>query len=82
LTNTYNGGMQGTKTVIPRNHETYETRNNKHAKGRTWLAIGYDFKCAKQPLGSLYCGHYTCEHLRITGLYMINREKVSYHCVS
>jgi hypothetical protein len=55
--------------------------NDQHSKGRKRLAIGYDFKCAKQPLGSLHYGYYTCEHLRITGQYMVNHEKVSYHCV-
>jgi hypothetical protein len=55
--------------------------NDQHPKGRKRLAIGYDFKCAKQPLGSLHCGYYMCEHLRITGQYMVNHEKVSYHCV-
>jgi hypothetical protein len=55
--------------------------NDQHPKGRKRLAIRYDLKCAKQPLGSLHCGYYTCKHLRITGQYMVNREKVSYHCV-
>jgi hypothetical protein len=29
--------------------------NGQHPKGRKRLAIGYDFKCAKQPLGSHGC---------------------------
>jgi hypothetical protein len=55
--------------------------NGQYPKGRKRLAIRYDFKCAKQPLRSLHCRYYTCEHLRITVQYMVNREKVSYHCV-
>jgi hypothetical protein len=47
---------------------------------RKQLALGFSFKCAKQPLGSFHCGYYTCEYLRITGQYIVNREKVSYHC--
>jgi hypothetical protein len=55
--------------------------NDRHPKDGKRLTIGYDFKCAKLPLSSLHCGYYTCEHLRITGQYMVNREKVSYHYV-
>jgi hypothetical protein len=55
--------------------------NGQHPKGMKWLAIGYDLKCVKQPFCSLYCGYYTCEHLRITEQYMVNHEKLSYHCV-
>jgi hypothetical protein len=55
--------------------------NGQHPKGRKRLSIGYDFKCSKQPLDSLHCGYYTYEHLRITGQYIVNHEKVSYHCV-
>jgi hypothetical protein len=55
--------------------------NGQHPKGRKWLAIGFSFKCVKQPLGSLYYEYYTCEHLRITGQYIVNCKKVSYYCV-
>jgi hypothetical protein len=41
--------------------------DGQHPKDRKHLAIGWNFKCAKQPLGSLHYGHYTCEHLRVTG---------------
>jgi hypothetical protein len=52
-----------------------------HPKDRKHLAIGWNFKCAKQPLGSLHYGYYTCEHLRVTGQYRVDRDHVSYHCV-
>jgi hypothetical protein len=55
--------------------------NDQYPKDKKRLVIRFDFKCAKQSLGSLHCGYYTCEHLRITGQYIVNREKVSYHCV-
>jgi hypothetical protein len=41
--------------------------NGQYPKDKKRLAIGFSFKCAK--------------HLRITGQYLVNREKVSYHCV-
>jgi hypothetical protein len=55
--------------------------NGQYPKDRKQLAIGFGFKCVKQPLGSLHYGYYTCERLRITGQYLVNREKVSYHCI-
>jgi hypothetical protein len=55
--------------------------NGQHPKGRKRLAIRYDFKCVNQPLVSLHYGYYMCEHLGITRQYMVNREKLSYHCV-
>jgi hypothetical protein len=55
--------------------------NGQHPNDGRRLSIGYNFKCAKEPLGSLHYGYYTCDHLRITGQYMINRQKVSYQCV-
>jgi hypothetical protein len=55
--------------------------NGQHPKGRKQLTVGFGFKYAKQPLGSLHRGYYTYEHLRITGQYIINHEKVSYYCV-
>jgi hypothetical protein len=48
---------------------------------RKHLAIDWSFKCAKQPLGSLHCGYYACEHLRVIGQYKVDHEHVSYHCV-
>jgi hypothetical protein len=51
--------------------------NGQHLKGRKRLAIGYDFKCVKQPFGSLHYGYYMCKYLRITRQYIVNHEKVS-----
>jgi hypothetical protein len=30
-------------------------------------------------MGSLHCGYYVCEHLRICGTYKVHREDVSHH---
>jgi hypothetical protein len=41
--------------------------NDQYPKDRKRLAIGFGFKYANQPLGSLHCGCYKCKLLRITG---------------
>jgi hypothetical protein len=48
--------------------------NRKH------LSIKFGFKCSKQPLGSLHCRYYMCEHLMICRTYKVNREDVNHHC--
>jgi hypothetical protein len=54
--------------------------NGEYPSNRKRLLVKYGFKCAKQPLGSLYCGYYVCEHLRTCGQYRVNREDVSHYC--
>jgi hypothetical protein len=54
--------------------------NGQYPPNRKCLSVKYDFKCAKQPLGSLHCRYYKCEHLRTCGQYKVNREDVSHHC--
>jgi hypothetical protein len=54
--------------------------NGQYPPNRKHLLIKYSFKCAKQPFGSLHCGYYVCEHLRICGQYKVNCEDVSHHC--
>jgi hypothetical protein len=53
--------------------------NDQYLSNRKHLSIKFGFKCSKQPLGSLYCRYYVCEHLRMCGTYKVNREDVSYH---
>jgi hypothetical protein len=52
--------------------------NGEYLNDRKHLSIKYGFKCAKQPLGSLHCGYYVCEHIRTCGKYKVNREDVSF----
>jgi hypothetical protein len=52
----------------------------EYPPNRKPLSIQCGFKCAKEPLGSLHCVYYMYEHLRICGLYRVNREYVSHHC--
>jgi hypothetical protein len=54
--------------------------NGQYPPNRKYLSIKFGFKCSKQPLGSLHCGYYVCEHFRICGTYKVNREDVSHHC--
>jgi hypothetical protein len=54
--------------------------NDEYPLNRERLSVKYGFKCANQPLGSLYYGYYVCEHLRTCGQYIVNREDVSHHC--
>jgi hypothetical protein len=54
--------------------------NDQYPPNRKYLSVKYNFKCAKQPLGSLHCRYYVCEHLRTCGQYKVNREDVSHHC--
>jgi hypothetical protein len=54
--------------------------NGEYPSNRKSLSVKYDFKCAKQLLGSLYCGYYVCEQLRTCGQYIVNCEDVSHHC--
>jgi hypothetical protein len=54
--------------------------NGEYLTDSKRLSVKYDFKCAKQPLGSLHCGYYVCEHLRTCGHYKVNHEDVSHHC--
>jgi hypothetical protein len=54
--------------------------NGEFSLNRKRLSIKYSFKCAKQPLSSLHCRYYVCEHLRTCGQYRVNREDVSNHC--
>jgi hypothetical protein len=53
--------------------------NEQDPLNRKRLSIKFGFKCSKQPLGSLHCGYYVWEHLRICGTYKVNREDVSHH---
>jgi hypothetical protein len=41
--------------------------NGQYPPNRKCLSVKYGFKCAKQPLGSLHCEYYVCEHLRTCG---------------
>jgi hypothetical protein len=54
--------------------------NGQYPPNRKHLSVKYGFKCAKQPLGSLHCGYYVCEHLRTCGQYKVNHEDVSHYC--
>jgi hypothetical protein len=54
--------------------------NGQYPPNRKHLSIKFDFKCSKQPLSSLHCKYYVCEHLRICETYKVNREDVSHHC--
>jgi hypothetical protein len=54
--------------------------NDEYLLNRKHLSVKYDFKCVKQPLGSLHYGYYVCEHLMTCGQYRVNREDVSHHC--
>jgi hypothetical protein len=55
--------------------------NGEYRTGMKRLSVKYGaFKCAKQPLGSLHCRYYVCEHLRTCGQYIVNCEDVSDHC--
>jgi hypothetical protein len=54
--------------------------NGEYPPNRKHLSVKYGFKCAKQPLGSLHCGYYMCEHLRTCGYYIVNHEDVIHHC--
>jgi hypothetical protein len=53
--------------------------NGQYPPNRKHLSIKFGFKCSKQSLGSLHCGYYVCEHLRICEIYKVNREDVSHH---
>jgi hypothetical protein len=53
--------------------------NGEYQSDRKHWSVKYSFKCAKQPLGSLHCKYYVCEHLRTCGQYRVNREDVSHH---
>jgi hypothetical protein len=53
--------------------------NGQYPPNRKRLSIKFGFKCSKQPLGSLHCGYYVCEHLRVGGTYKVNHEDVSHH---
>jgi hypothetical protein len=54
--------------------------NDEYPMDKKRLSVKYDFKCVKQPLSSLYCRYYMCEHLKTCGQYKVNREDVSHHC--
>jgi hypothetical protein len=54
--------------------------NDEFPPNRKHLSLKYSFMCAKQPLGSLQCGYYVCEHFRTYGQYIVNREDVSHLC--
>jgi hypothetical protein len=54
--------------------------NGQYPPSRKHFSVKYGFKYAKQPLGSLHCGYYVCEHLSTCGQYKVNREDVSHHC--
>jgi hypothetical protein len=54
--------------------------NGEYPMDKRRLSIKYGYKCAKQPLDSLHCGYYVCEHLRTCGQYRVNHEDVSHHC--
>jgi hypothetical protein len=53
--------------------------NGEYSLNRKRLLVKYGFKCAKQPLSSLHCGYYVCEHLKPRGQYIVNHEDVSHH---
>jgi hypothetical protein len=53
--------------------------NVEYPTDRKCLLVKYDFKCAKQSLGSLHYGYYVCEHLRTCGQYKVNHEDISHH---
>jgi hypothetical protein len=53
--------------------------NGEHPPNKKRLSVKYGFKCAKQPLGSLHCGYYVCEHHRTCGQYKVYLEDVSHH---
>jgi hypothetical protein len=61
-------------------HYIEKLNNDEYPPNRKHLSVKYGFKCVKQPLSSLYCRYYVCEHLRTCGQYIVNREDVSHHC--
>jgi hypothetical protein len=54
--------------------------NDQYLPNRKHLSIKFSFKCFKQLLGSLNCGYYVCDHLRICETYKVNHKDEIHYC--